>query len=335
MADLSYLFSGSPPPAVTTGGVSTNGLPEWYQEYLRGTAGKAVELAGQSGSNPVPQQAVAGFSPDQLAAFQGVRNNQGVWQPYLNSAAAATGAMAPTVGGMVGQAQQAVSGPAATFPANFQQYMSPYTMGVVNEIGRLGNLNFEENIMPAVNRAMTGAGQFGSTRNAEMLGRAARNTQLGITGQQAQALEAGYGTSANIFGQDAARQQQQQQMQGSAALQGASTMGNALSTSAQQFGALGQGFSALGLADAQALGAAGKEQQALNQAGYDTAYNNQVLGNQYDWSTLNNMNSILRGVQLPATQTQLMNGPAQVYQPGALQTIGQTYGWMRGTQPQQ
>ena len=49
----------------------------------------ALDRASQTANLPfaIPQAPVAGFSPDQLAAFQTVRNAQGTAQPYINTAA--------------------------------------------------------------------------------------------------------------------------------------------------------------------------------------------------------------------------------------------------------
>lgn len=438
MADLSYLFQGNAPPAVNSTTVAQNGLPEWYQEYLRGIAAQGVNIAGQNSTNPIPQMSVADFSPEQLAAFQAVQQNRGAWQPAMQQAGNILAGQPGASSGLINQAQQAVAGPTpsgpenfsqytpfttaginelgtpgslpenfsayspfatagldelkapAAFPDRFSQYMSPYTMGVVNEISRLGTQNFSENIMPAVTSAMIGSGQFGSTRNADLLGRAARDTQRNITGAQSEALQAGYGMAGNLFNQDAAREQQQQQarasllqtgtgqagqlfgqdaarlqqqqqaragllqtgaaqagnlfnldatraqqqgqLQSSAALQGAQIGANAGVATAGALTNLGQNQSALGLADAQAIGAVGQQKQGLQQGMLDTAYTNQVNAQGYDWSQLNNLNSIVRGMQLPQTQTQVTNAPlsGSTYTNSPLAQVGQVYGWMQG-----
>jgi hypothetical protein len=382
---LDYLFNGQAPQNINATTVSQNGLPDWYQEYLRGVAGQGVNIAGQNSSNPIPQMSVAGLTPDQEQAAQGVRNNQGAWQPWLGQAGSALQGASGQANDLVNQAQTAVagapqSGPGSyaqytpyttagigelaapqSFPANYSQYMSPHTMGVVNEIGRLGNQNFSENIMPQVNASMIGSGQFGSTRNADVLARAGRDAQQNILGQQANALETGYSTAGtlfnqdanrlqqqqqaragllqtgatqagNLFNQDANRAQQQQQYQSSAALQGAQIGSNAATGAAGALSALGQNYSSLGLADSQALGAIGSQQQALQQGALDTAFNNQTSAQNYDWSQLNNLNSILRGLQLPTTQTQVTNAPlaGSKYTSSPLEQVGQIYGWMQG-----
>lgn len=72
--------------------------------------------------------------------------------------------------------------------ANQQQFMNPYTQNVVNEQARLSNQNLTENVLPGVNSTFTGAGQFGSSRNADFANRAIRDQQYTLAGQQGQTL---------------------------------------------------------------------------------------------------------------------------------------------------
>lgn len=328
---LDYLFGGTPPPSVNATTASTNGLPDWYQEYLRGIAGRATNIAGVNQAAPLPEQSVAGFTPDQTDAFQQVRNNQGVWRPGVQQAQGVAGQIAPQVQNLVGAAQTAVAGPAAKFTDNYSQYMSPYTQGVVDNISRLGNRNFTENLAPVVNSSMIGSGQFGSERNADVLARAARDTQADITGQQSQALQAGYNTAGTLFNNDANRTQQQQQMQGAAALGGAGAVSTGLGTAATQLGGLAQSSAALGLGDAQTLQATGQQQQQLNQAGFDTAYTNATAANNNDWTQLNNVNAAVRGLPMPSTQVGTSNAPlaSASYGTGSIGALGQAYGTVR------
>lgn len=313
-----YLFQDQPVTGTATSSGGSSG-PGWYNDYIQGIGGKAAELAGRDASRPVPQQSVAGFTPDQVQAFGQVRSNQGAYRPYTDAASGQFGAANTDAGA----ATAAVAGPAQTFTQNWQQYMSPYTQGVVNEISRLGNQNFSENIMPTINASMIGSGQFGSERNADVLGRAARDTQSAITGQQASALEAGFNTSGNLFNQDANRIQQQQQLQAQTAL-GSGALRN---TTGQNFGALGQAVSQLGLSDAQALQASGQQQQQMDQLGMDTAYNNTIAANNWDWSTLDRLNSVTRGMQLPTSSTAVNTGPlGRAYTPAPLTQLGTTAG---------
>lgn len=324
-----WMLQGTANPLYSSGPTTTtasSSTPDWYNDYIKGIAGKGMELADRAQNQPVPQQSIAGFTPDQLQAFQQVRNNQGVWQPGMAAAVGLNDQAVGQAAGAAGSANAAVAGPAADFRQNWQSYMSPYTQSVVAEIGRLGQQNFAEKIMPGVTSSMIGSGQFGSERNADVLGRAARDAAANITGQQAAALESGYAQAGTLFNADANRQQQQQQLQANTALAGGQLAAGTSMDASKNRGALTQAQHALGLSDAQQLQAIGQQQQQLNQAGLDTAYNNQVAQNNAGWSQLDNLNSIVRGAQLPTSQTSTNTGAlTRTYGASPLQQLGTIY----------
>ena len=212
----------------------------------QGAAQGAAGAAGTAGAGAVGAATTAGTEA------QGAVNQYGT---------AGVGAAA----GAAGTANQALSGGPQTFPNNFSAYMSPYTSGVVDEIGRLGTRNFNENIMPAVTGSFVGNGQFGSSRNAEILGRAARDTQADITGRQANALESGFRTSADIFGADANRGAQYDFNRANTALQGGQLTSGALGQLAQLGSSTALGAGQLG--SSANLGAGNLNLQALLQGG--------------------------------------------------------------------
>lgn len=298
------------PQSVDTTTAGTNGLPAWYQQYLQNIAGSGVSLANSQANMDLPAQSVAGFNSDQLQSMAQVRDAQGNWQPYIGAATDVATQMTPGATQYAQGAQNAVAGPAQSWDtAAASKYMSPYTSNVIDNIQRLGLRNFNENLMPAVNSSFIGAGQFGSTRNADILGRTARDVNDDITGQIANALQGGYTNAQTAFTSDANRQQQQQQMQGSAAIQGGNLVNGAMQNQVQALGALGQSTAGLALNDAQALNAVGGQQQQQQQAGLNASYNNANAANNFDWTNLNNLNSIVHGLQLPANPTQTTNLP--------------------------
>jgi len=73
-------------------------------------------------------------------------------------------------------------------PAKMQQFMNPYTQNVVDENTRLSNQNLFENVLPQVKSTFTGAGQFGSTRNADFTNRAIRDQGQTLAGVNANVL---------------------------------------------------------------------------------------------------------------------------------------------------
>ena len=85
-----------------------------------------------------------------------------------------------------------------TSVTGIQDYMNPYTDLVVNRIAELGNRNFNEKLIPQISDQFVGAGGYGGSRQAEAIGRAARDTQEGISAEQARALEAAAGRAADV-----------------------------------------------------------------------------------------------------------------------------------------
>lgn len=318
------------PQSVDTTTAGTNGLPAWYQQYLQNIAGAGVSLANSQANMDIPAQSVAGFNSDQLQSMGQVRDAQGNWKPYLGAATDTATQMTPGATQYAQQAQNAVAGPAQSWDtATANKYMSPYTQGVVDNIQRLGLRNLNENLIPGVQDQFLGAGQFGSTRNADILGRTVRDASTDINGQVANALNQGYTNAQTAFTSDANRQQQQQQMQGSAAIQGGNLVGTAAQNQVQALGALGQSTAGLALNDAQALNAVGGQQQQQQQAGLNAAYNNANTANQFDWNNLNNLNSIVHGLQLPANPISTTNLPmTNTMTAGAspISTVGATLG---------
>ena len=301
--------------------VVTTDLPDWYKQYTQNMAGQAMGLAQNLNSQPLPAASVAGFNADQLDAFGNVRENQDIWQPQLNYAGNTNAQIVPTANTFVNAAQDAASGSAGNWTNEYQKYMSPYTTAVVDNIARLGKRNWEESIMPSVNSSMIGSGQFGSTRNADILTQAGLKANADILGQQTGALEAGWNTGAGIFANDANRAQTQQQMQVNAALNGGTALTNAQNTAVDNAGALSQMYQTQAQTDVNNLMGVGNAQQALQQKGLDTAFSNANLARTDPWTQLNNANTFVNNVKLPAIQTTASSG-----QQGAAPSTGATIG---------
>lgn len=363
------ITQGQVGPAVETAQVSNKDLPAWYQNYTSTLGKSGMDLAQNLNQQPLPVASVAGFNQDQTHAFDMTRGSMGAWQQPLAQAAAATNQIAPTAAKFIDYAQGAVGAPAMTtagavqpwaqgaqdaasgsaqdWTTRYSQYMSPYTTAVVDNIGRLGQRNFQNNIMPGIQDAMIGAGQFGSTRNADILSRAGVEAANDITGQQSTALQAGWNSGAGIFANDANRAQQQQQMQAQTALAGGNMVQGALSADANRIqqqgqlqaqtalsgatgatnalraaadgvGGLAQTWQTLNNTDINRLLGIGDKQQALQQTGYDTALSNANLTRTDPWAQLKNVQGLLQGVQLPSTSTQISSGPANSYGPSQL-----------------
>ena len=171
---MAGLFQGDPLPDVTKTTSQQATAPEFYTNYLQDIA--------NLGQNAVQQGGVAGFSPLQQQAFQMVPD-------IAFSGAGSMGAASQ----LMGQAG------ATTVPDVIADYMNPYTMGVVDEMGRLQQRNIQENVLPNLGGAAIGSGQFGSRRQQQITGNVMRDMQSNLLGQQmgATGLRSGwnYGTA--------------------------------------------------------------------------------------------------------------------------------------------
>ena len=239
---------------------------------------------------------VADFAPDQQAGFQATRDGAFSFRPELGTASTKTqdifgrsslnaaqpyfgqatsmsgwtaaeprlqqgaGYVAGSTGPLGIQMAEPYLGQAAqTSVQNIGQYMNPYMDQVVGRIGTLGARTLQEQLLPAISDQMIAAGQFGGTRQAEMTGRAIRDTMEGISAQQAQALQQGYGQAQGAAQADLARQAQLAQTAGG--LGGAQQQ--ALLSAGRGLADIGQTYGALTQAQQQLLADVGKSTGAL------------------------------------------------------------------------
>ena len=370
MADTSFLFGGSTPSSVTSTIKDTGTtLPTWLQEYTRGLASQATAVAGeQYQPYTAPANAatygqdsgrIAGFSPLQQQAQQRVVANQGSFQPYINGANAAQGQALQTAQGIpsstqpyfqgAGNAQQMAMQTAQANQGNYQpylnaasqslpgsvgNYMSPYTDSVVNRIAQLGQRNLTENLLPQVNSTFTGAGQFGSTRNADFTNRALRDSNESILGQQASALQSGYTQAQNTALTDLQRQAQLGQLTQQLG-QNESTLFNTLGNSQAELGStlqnagvqnstllntlglsqaqIGQLQQQLGYQDASMLDTAGAQQQQQIQRNMDLGQQDFTNQLNYPKTQLSFLSDIIRGQPVNQTSYAATTNPGSSY----------------------
>ncbi len=399
MAALDFLFNGTPPASITSESTSVQGMPDWYQDYTKGLVAKANAVAAEP-YTPYGGSRIAGLNEKDRQAGSMVQSNVGSYQPYLNqannaytSALGMRGADAANpylerssnISGLstgqplINQGAQgsglAAANPylgqaSSTWPSSMDQYMSPYTGAVVDEIARKGTQNLMENILPGVNDTFTGGGMFGGSRHAGFTNRAIRDTATGIAGEQAKALEAGYGTSANIFGQDQARLaglgstagglagQDYSRMVGAGQalgglagqdasnltnignIKGTLTAGDARNAIdvGNQMTNLGQVRSGLGAADAAAISGLGEQERGLTQNMLNSQYQDFLNQRAYPQEQLNWLSGILRGQQagIPRSATISETGAAPVgtvYGPSLASTllgVGSKLGGLQG-----
>jgi hypothetical protein len=318
---LDFLFQGSAPPSVTSYGSQTTGVPQWLSDYLQGTASRANAIAGE-GFQPYGGPRIAGLDPAQSHAGDLTMNATGAlggpsaWQPGFGLAGNSYGAAgrhnaADAAAPWLNQAS-------GTFPGAVDSYMSPYMSHVTDRAAMLGQRNLTENLLPAMGDTFTRAGQHGSTRHVEEMGRALRNTQEGITSQQLAALDQGYGRAGQLHGQDMSR------------LAGiGQTAGNMATLAADDWRALGTDWMNLGrgsqsasLTDAAALDAVGAQRRQFDQSNLDLAYNDFREQTDYPRNTIDWMSSVVRGMPSPGTsQSSSVTAPGSNFGPSGLSQI--------------
>lgn len=345
MGILETLFQGTPRAPLPTTNNSSTSMPAWYEDFIRGIAANSVGNAA-GGYTPYAGPRLAPFNPDQTDAFQLARDNAGDWRaPHAGALTAAGSAVdtattgANTANNYGIEANTAVGGPTQTWDTAYSRYMSPYTSNVVNEISRLGNKNITENLVPGINSGFIGGGGFGSTRNAELMGRGLREAQTNISGLQSTALQNGWTSGMSAFASDADRLQRQGALQaetalgaGNLALSGANLGVNAAGQQATQLGALATSGQQMGTNDVASLGAIGGAQQDLQQRGLDVGYNEFLQQRDWDRGTLSWLGGVLNGAQMPTTTTS--NGTTSGgYNPSPLAWLSSLYGFGRAAAP--
>lgn len=266
-------------------------MPTWLMDMYRSLYGQAASVAGQE-FTPYQEARLAAPTADTLASQQAVRQAQGQWQPYYQQGL-----------GALSQAQQLAQGSATYDPAKLQQHLSPYTSGVVDEIARLGTRNLQENILPGINSTFTGAGQFGSTRNADFTNRAIRDVSRDIAGQQANALNTAY-TNSNQNYLDWSKQ----------GLGGASSLGQTAG-GLSALASAGQGSQYKDIAAQEAIGNA---QRQDTQSQLNLAYQDFLQQQQYPQTQLGWWSNLMAGNSAPLTA----GSPVTMTSSGTTSTTG-------------
>ena len=346
MADVtSFMAEGKAIPAgsALTDITKQTVLPDWYSQNAmdilanqKAVAARPFQEYVDASGKAIPR--VADFAPDQQAGFGATRSGAFSFRPELGTASSKTqdvfgrSAMGVSEPGFkqsgqyttasttptgLGMAQPYLGQAGQTAVQNIGQYMNPYMDQVIGRIGTLGARTLQEQLLPAISDQMIAAGQFGGTRQAEMTGRAIRDTMEGISAQQAQALQQGYTSAAGLAQADLERQAQLAQTAGGLGFQ----QQGALARAGEQMGALGQQMgnmynvdtsNQLGAAQqlagmarqrqtqelegAGALGQIGAQQQALAQRNLDIARSDFLERQAYPQQQIDALTKTMQGV---------------------------------------
>jgi hypothetical protein len=271
MAD--FLFGTKSLPTVDSSSASATFGPAWYQKYLAQLGGKASAIAGEP-YQPYTQPRIAGFTEDQTAAFDRIRQGIGSFQPMLDTA----GGMLTQAGGGFNQGE-------------FDTLMNPYIDQVVGTIAQRGARNLTENLLPGVNTTFTGAGQFGGSRHAEFTNRALRDSQEAILAEQGRAMASGFSDQMKAY----------------------NDMQNRRISAGQGIGNLAQLGQGIDLRDNAALEAIGQTQQQQNQQNLNLGYSDFLEQRNYPRENIAFLNSALRGLPMSGqTTTSTSTGPGNV-----------------------
>lgn len=256
----------------TTTTVQNPQVPDWLSNAFQSVVGQAQATA-QLPFNPGTLRNVAGFSGDQMAAFDAVRDNQGIWQPALNTAQQfATSAGQPISGQQI-----------ANYSNPFQQQVIDATLANIQQNNQIQANNLRGNA------ALQGA-----------LG----NDRVGVA-QAELARQQNLATNQILANLNAANYNQ--------ALGAAQMDRTAANSAAGTLGALGNQVSGLAANDAARLLTTGGLQQQLGQQMLDTASGNAQLMSQFPFANTQWLAGILTGAGPSFTgysQTQTQPGPS-------------------------
>jgi hypothetical protein len=297
------------PAAPTQTTVQNTNIPDYAQPYVENMLNAAqaqIYTPDMKGFNPYvpystnPTDYIAGFSPLQQQAQSSAAN----LQLPSNYGAATEGAGLGTVQGLTAQGRYANQ---ATSPTAMSAYMNPYLNAALQpqlaEIGRQYDITGTQEMSNA-----TKSGAFGGNREALMAAENQRNKNIAMN----QAIGTGYN---NAFQQA----QQAQQFGANLGIQGAQA---GIQGAGQLAGIGGQQIGAQqGIIGTQA------QQGALEQQNQQNIINQQVqnyaTAQQYPYLQLGTLNSMLRGLPMQQSSTQMYQAPpSQISQLAGLGTAG-------------
>jgi hypothetical protein len=343
---------GSSSPTTTTN--LTSNIPAYAQPYVMGTGtasnpGLLPQAAALTNiaNNPYQQyqgQMNAGFSPLQQ---QGMSNIQQMTPSSQNQAGTGMAGLAGMQAGNIGSAYNpGPIGAQQTGINNYNQgavnqYMSPYTQDVINQQSNQAIGAYAQNL-PTLGSVAAGTGNLGSSREALSQDVMQQGLQSQLQGIQAQGLQSGFGNAQNQF-----NTQNALGLQSQTANQGANLQAQSQGLQSQQFGAnLGLQGLQTQLGAASTLGqlgnnqyyqqsgidtaqlTAGAQQQALQQQGLNTNYQNFVNQQNYPYAQLGYLSDILHGT----ASTAAGSGVYSAYQQtpnvaGQIAGLGPGSGW--------
>ena len=204
MALTDLLSDGAPIPAGTApvNKTTTTSSPDWYTNYAKDLlAGQGVVSTRPYEPPPMPR--VAGFTDTERAGMAA-------------TTAASSSAAAPIAAGLsVANSLIGMSGLSAAQPLldaagrpvyeGISNYMNPYNDAVTNRIAELGARTLREKLLPEISDRFVRSGQFGGSRQSEMIGRGLRDIYESTLAEQNKALQSGYSGALTSSAEDLKR----------------------------------------------------------------------------------------------------------------------------------
>jgi len=285
-------MGGDPPSTQTV--VSKTELPKWLEDITKSNLAKAQEIADRP-YEAYTGQLTAGFSPEQLQAFDIIQKGVGQAAPNFEAA------------------QKAAAGSAAYTPQNVQagsfltgdisSYMNPYISNVEQKAIEASGRSLEQaKNQIAANAAKAGA--FGGSRQGIAEGVAAAEAARGVGELSAKLRAQGFDTAAALQSGDYARALQASMANQAAGLQGAATN----IAGATALGNLTTAGQAARQQEAALVENVGMQKQAMAQAALDEAYAKFLEKKNYPIEGLNLLLSATSATPYGGTQTQTKSG---------------------------
>ena len=314
--DFTFYFGGGSPGPTTTKSETSN-IPEYarpYVERMMGSTEKQIYTYGDKGQitgfqpyKPFQGETVAGFSPMQARAMQGIGNYQLPGQTGAATGLTSMGTLASMGAGSQAMGAGANYANQATDPNAMQSYMSPYMENALQpqmrEAARMSAIQRQSNMAEAAKQ-----GAFGGSRQGLIEAERQRN----LAQQQGDIYGRGMQTAfeqarqAQQFGAELGLKGIETGLRGySQGLQGAGQLG-ALGEQQykQELGLLGQ---QMGVGEKQQQ----YEQNRLNQKIQDYA-----TAQQYPFIQLGTLSNMLRGLPMQASTTQMYQAQPSFLQQG-------------------
>lgn len=181
-------------------------------------------------------------------------------------------------------------------PTEMQQFLNPYVQDANNATIAASNRNLMENVLPNVNSTFAGAGQFGSTRNADFTNRAIRDNQTSLNETLAKNNAANY-TQAN-------QNYLNWNQQGQSAASGLAGLGGQQMNYANTLAGLASQGATLTQQNLTNQMTAAKDQQQLLQSGLDKNYQDYLQQQQFPLSALASLGTSIGNMSKGVTPNQ-------------------------------